>query len=75
MLGSLIIVSGCSLTQSQTEDKKDYAQLAEQLQQCDQLSDSPAVENCRNNIVNPLSDDEKEKLVDELQAIGYYPQP
>lgn len=75
VFGVVIIFSGCDFSQNKAEDQIDYSQLAEQLKQCDTLLDQSAIENCRSAITDPLSDDEKEKLVDELQAIGYYPQP
>ena len=68
-----MLVSGCRSIQNQTKDTKDYRQLAEQLKQCDEIIDQSLIEICRTNITGPLSDEEKEKLVDELQAMNYYP--
>ena len=68
-----MLVSGCGSIQNQTKDTKDYRQLAEQLKQCDEIIDQSLIEICRTNITGPLSDEEKEKLVDELQAMNYYP--
>lgn len=74
LFGIALILAGCNSIQSQNGDQKDYAKLAEQLKQCDQLSGQSLVDDCRLSITEPLTDSEKEKLVNQLQAIGYYPQ-